>query len=58
MIKGSNRRMFRKPGRARQAIGILASSKELMDAAQGSQMPMQPVQSFAVQSQVFEQLFI
>ena len=47
MIKGSNRRMFRKPGRARQAIGILASSKELMDAAQGSQMPMQPVQSFA-----------
>ena len=55
MIKGSNRRMFRKPGRARQAIGILASSKELMDAAQGSQMPMQPVQSFApgglVQSQ-------
>ena len=47
MIKGSNRRMFRKPGRARQAIGILASSKELMDAAQASQMPMQPVQSFA-----------
>jgi len=55
VIKGGNRRMFRKPGRARQAIGILASSKELMDAAQGSQMPMQPVQSFApggfVQSQ-------
>jgi len=47
VIKGSNRRMFRKPGRARQAIGILASSKELMDAAQASQMPMQPVQSFA-----------
>ena len=47
MIKGGNRRMFRKPGRARQAIGILASSKELMDAAQASQMPMQPVQSFA-----------
>ncbi len=47
MIKGGNRRMFRKPGRARQAIGILASSKELMDAAQGSQMPVQPVQSFA-----------
>ena len=46
MIKGSNRRMFRKPGRARQAIGILASSKELMDAAQ-AEMPMQPVQSFA-----------
>jgi len=39
--------MFRKPGRARQAIGILASSKELMDAAQASQMPVQPVQSFA-----------
>lgn len=39
--------MFRKPGRARQAIGILASSKELMDAAQAGQMPMQPVQSFA-----------
>lgn len=55
MIKGGNRRMFRKPGLARQAIGILASSKELMDAAQGGQMPMQPVQSFApggfVQSQ-------
>ena len=47
MIKGGNRRMFRKPGRARQAIGILASSKELMDAAQAGQMPMQPVQSFA-----------
>ena len=47
MIKGSNRRMFRKPGMARQAIGILASSKELMDAAQAGQMPMEPVQSFA-----------
>ncbi len=48
MIKGNNRRMFRKPGTARQAIGILASSKELMDAAQaGQQMPTQPVQSFA-----------
>jgi hypothetical protein len=48
MIKGSNRRMFRKPGRARQAIGILASSKELMDAAQtGEQAAMQPVQSFS-----------
>ncbi len=40
--------MFRKPGRARQAIGILASSKELMDAAQaGEQAAMQPVQSFS-----------
>ncbi len=40
--------MFRKPGRARQAIGILASSKELMDAAQaGQEMPTQPVQYFS-----------
>ena len=47
MIKGGNRRMFRKPGRARQAIGILASSKELMDAAQaGQEMPTEPVQYF------------
>lgn len=39
--------MFRKPGRARQAIGILASSKELMDAAQaGQEMPTEPVQYF------------
>ena len=33
--------MFREPGLARQAIGILASSRELMDEAQPMQMPMQ-----------------
>ena len=33
MVKGSNRKMFRKPGMARRAIGILASSPELMQAA-------------------------
>lgn len=38
MIKGNNRRMFRKPGLARQAIGILASSKELMDEVQPVRM--------------------
>ncbi len=38
MIKGNNRRMFRKPGLARQAIGILASSKELMNEVQPVRM--------------------
>ena len=33
MVKGSNRKMFRKPGMARRAIGILASSPELAQAA-------------------------
>ena len=33
MFKGSNRKMFRKPGMARRAIGILASSPEIMQAA-------------------------
>lgn len=31
MFKGSNRRMFRRPGSARKAAGILASSRELMN---------------------------
>lgn len=33
MVKGSNRKLFRKPGMARRAIGILASSPELAQAA-------------------------
>ena len=33
MFKGSNRKMFRKPGMARRAIGILASSPDIMQAA-------------------------
>lgn len=47
MIKGSNRRLFRRPGMARQAIGILASSPELAMATSMSpgQRPMpQPMQ--------------
>ena len=36
--KGANRRMFREPGLARQAIGILASSRELMNEAQPMRM--------------------
>lgn len=31
MFKGSNRKMFRRPGSARKAAGILASSRELMN---------------------------
>ena len=48
-MKGANRKLFRKPGLARQAIGILASSKELADQVQQvapSMMPQQPVQNF------------
>ena len=33
-IKGQHRKMFRKPGLARQAIGILASSPELAQEVQ------------------------
>ena len=48
-MKGANRKLFRKPGLARQAIGILASSKELADQVQQgapSMMPQQPVPKF------------
>ena len=48
-MKGANRKLFRKPGLARQAIGILASSKELADQVQSvapNMMPRQPVQKF------------
>ena len=48
-MKGANRKLFRKPGLARQAIGILASSKELADQVQQvapNMMPQQPVQNF------------
>ena len=50
-IKGQHRKMFRKPGLARQAIGILASSPELAQEVQNS-MPQpvqpQPVQNFSL----------
>ncbi len=49
MMKGANRKLFRKPGLARQAIGILASSKELVDQVQQvapNMMPQQPVRNF------------
>ena len=48
-IKGQHRKMFRKPGLARQAIGILASSPELAQEVQrGAPQPVQPqpVQNF------------
>ena len=48
-MKGANRKLFRKPGLARQAIGILASSNELADQVQSvapNMMPRQPVQKF------------
>ena len=48
-MKGANRKLFRKPGLARQAIGILASSKELADQVQSvapNMMPRQSVQKF------------
>lgn len=42
-IKGQHRKMFRKPGLARQAIGILASSPELAQEVQSrAPQPMQP----------------
>ena len=48
-MKGANRKLFRKPGLASQAIGILASSNELADQVQSvapNMMPRQPVQKF------------
>ena len=38
MVKGSNRRMFRRPGSARKAAGILASSRELMNQVEPIRM--------------------
>ena len=38
MIKGSNRRMFRRPGSARKAAGILASSQDLMNQVEPIRM--------------------
>tara|TARA_R100001480_G_scaffold3052_1_gene8265 strand:+ start:2665 stop:3945 length:1281 start_codon:yes stop_codon:yes gene_type:complete len=38
MVKGSNRRMFRRPGSARKAAGILASSQELMNQVEPLRM--------------------
>ena len=41
-MKGANRKLFRKPGLARQAIGILASSNELADQVQSVAPNMMP----------------
>lgn len=52
MIKGQHRKMFRKPGLARQALGILASSGELMKEVQPR---MQMAQAGAVNKSLFDQ---
>lgn len=52
MIKGQHRKMFRKPGLARQALGILASSGELMNEVQPR---MQMAQAGAVNKSLFDQ---
>ena len=50
MIKGSNRRMFRKsqrkPGAAKRALGILASSQELMNTVEPKRNPVTGLQEF------------
>ena len=50
MIKGSNRRMFRKsqrkPGAAKRALGILASSQELMNTVEPQRNPETGLQEF------------
>ena len=52
MVKGQHRKMFRKPGLARQALGILASSPELMNEAQPR---MRMAQAGAVNKSLFDQ---
>ena len=52
MIKGQHRKMFRKPGLARQALGILASSGELMNEVQPR---MRMAQAGAVNKSLFDQ---
>lgn len=52
MIKGQHRKMFRKPGLARQALGILASSGELMNEVQPR---MKMAQAGAVNKSLFDQ---
>lgn len=53
MIKGQHRKMFRKPGLARQALGILASSPELMQTVDQPRMRM--AQAGAVNKSLFDQ---
>lgn len=52
MIKGQHRKMFRKPGLARQALGILASSGELMNEVEPR---MRMAQAGAVNKSLFDQ---
>jgi hypothetical protein len=51
-VVGEHRKMFRKPGLARQALGILASSGELMNEVQPR---MQMAQAGAVNKSLFDQ---
>jgi len=53
MIKGSNRRMFRRPGSARKAAGILASSRELMNQVEPIRMDSGGLQNDAVAQRDF-----
>jgi len=53
MIKGQHRKMFRKPGLARQALGILASSPELMQTVDQPRMRM--AHAGAVNKSLFDQ---
>tara|TARA_R100001509_G_scaffold165668_1_gene148742 strand:+ start:1980 stop:3152 length:1173 start_codon:yes stop_codon:yes gene_type:complete len=53
MIKGSNRRMFRRPGSARKAAGILASSRELMNQVEPIRMAPGGLQNDAVAERDF-----
>ena len=54
MFKGSNRKMFRKPGMARRAIGILASSPEIMQAANRN-MPVRMAPGGLMDRDLFQQ---
>lgn len=51
-VVGEHRKMFRKPGLARQALGILASSGELMNEVQPR---MQMAEAGAVNKSLFDQ---
>jgi hypothetical protein len=53
-VVGEHRKMFREPGLARQALGILASSKDLMQQAQ-PQPRMRMAQAGAVDQSMFAQ---
>ncbi len=55
-VVGEHRKMFREPGLARQALGILASSKDLMQQAQPQAQPrMRMAQAGAVDQSMFAQ---